>query len=205
MPAATLHPSSQPGPAADAASDRILMSRVTRGDADAFEEIYRRHHRRVHLQARKLCASNELAEEVTQETFLALWRGAHLYRSDRGSLTSWLSGMVRNRAIDAWRRSVCRPTEVAVSEAGDGQLEAQSETSAEGLERVAIMALIAELPVDQREAVFLAFFGDLTHSEIAIRTDQPLGTVKSRIRLGLAKLRGGAAAAGMGYDKALPA
>jgi RNA polymerase sigma-70 factor (ECF subfamily) len=205
MPAATIDRPTHPAPEAASTCDRTLMGRVTRGDADAFEEIYRRHNRRVLLQARKLCASQELAEEVTQETFLALWRGAHLYRPDRGSLASWLSGMVRNRAIDAWRRSACRPTEVAVSEAGERQLEAQSGTSAEGLERVAIMTLIADLPAEQREAVFLAFFGDLTHSEIALRTDQPLGTVKSRIRLGLAKLRGGAVAAGMGYDKALPA
>jgi len=181
------------------------MARIVRGDPDAFEEIYRRHNRRVLMQARHLCASPELAEEVTQETFLALWRGAHLYRPDRGSLTSWLSAMVRNRAIDGWRRSACRPTEVAVSEAGSAQLEAQPGTDGAGLERVAILALIAELPADQREVVFLAFFGDMTHSEIAIRTEEPLGTVKSRIRLGLTKLRCSAAAAGMGYDKALPA
>lgn len=204
MPTALL-PARTPRGSAAALSDRTLMRDLAAGDPDAFEELYRRHHRRVLMQARKLCASPELAEEVANDTFLALWRGAHMYRPERGSVSSWLSGMVRNRAIDAWRRTASRPMEVAVSEAGARQLGSAQTTDAENGERAAVLALVADLPADQKEAVFLAYFGELTHVEIATRTDQPLGTVKSRIRLGIEKLRGGAAAAAMGYERALPA
>lgn len=181
------------------------MRDLAAGDPDALEELHRRHSRRVLMQARKICATPELAEEVANDTFLALWRGAHLYRPERGSVSSWLSGMVRNRAIDAWRRAASRPAEVAVSEAGAHQLESAPAAPAESWERSAVLALIADLPADQKEAVFLAYFGELTHVEIATRTEQPLGTVKSRIRLGIEKLRCGAAAAGMGYERTLPA
>ncbi len=179
------------------------MSRLAGGDADAFEELYRRHNRRILMQARKLCSSRELAEEVAQETFLALWRGAHLYRPQLASVSAWLSGMLRNRAIDAWRRAASRPTEIAVCEGGAGQLEAA--TDVPGCERAAVLSLLADLPAGQRDAVFLAYFAELTHAEIATRTHEPLGTVKSRIRLGVGKLRCGAAAAGLRYEQALPA
>lgn len=181
------------------------MRDLAAGRPEAFEELYRRHNRRVLMQARKICASPELAEEVAQDAFLALWRGAHLYRPERGSVSSWLSGMVRNRAIDAWRRTASRPTEVAVSDVGAGQLESAVATDADSCERAAVLGLIADLPADQKEAVFLAYFGELTHVEIASRTQEPLGTVKSRIRLGIDKLRCGAAGAGMAYERALPA
>jgi len=181
------------------------MRDVAAGDPDAFEELYRRHSRRVLMQARKICATPELAEEVANDTFLALWRGAHMYRPESVSVSSWLSAMVRNRAIDVWRRAASRPAEVAVSEEGAHQLESAPAAPTESFERPELVALIADLPADQKEAVFLAYFGELTHVEIAARTEQPLGTVKSRIRLGIEKLRCAASAAGMGYERALPA
>ncbi len=204
MTPALLSPPAARDCAASIASDRTLMRDLAAGDTGAFEELYRRHHGRVLMQARKVCASPELAEEVASDAFLALWRGAHLYRPERGNVSSWLSGMVRNRAVDAWRRTTSRPTEVAVSEHGARQLESTA-APAEKVERAALLGLIADLPSDQREAVFLAYFGELTHVEIATRTDQPLGTVKSRIRLGIEKLRCGATAAAIGYERALPA
>src|SRR5687768_17202907 len=76
--------------------DQTLLARIADGDREAFDEIYRRYHRRALLQARKLCATKELAEEVTQEAFVALWRGAHHYRPGRGTVAAWLAGMVRN-------------------------------------------------------------------------------------------------------------
>ena len=206
MPCATAPAPNVRGIGAAQSCDRTLIEHLARGDADAFEELYRRHRRRVLAQARQLCASAELAEEVTQETFLALWRGAHLYRPQLGTVSAWLAGIARNRAIDAWRRTASRPDEVAVSEEGSRQLEQAGTTDAhQSLERAAVLSLIGDLPADQKEAVFLAYFGDLSHAEIAARTDQPLGTVKSRIRLGIGKLRCGAAAAGVGYERALPA
>lgn len=205
MSPATAHAPTTRGLGAATSCDQTLMERLAAGDPDAFEELYRRHYRRVLMQATKLCASRELAEEVAQETLLALWRGARLYRPELGSVSAWLSGMVRNRAIDAWRRAASRPTEVEICDEGGGQLEGASVTDAQGFERAAVLSLVADLPHAQKEAVFLAYFGELTHAEIATRTREPLGTVKSRIRLGIDKLRGGAAAAGMGYERALPA
>jgi RNA polymerase sigma-70 factor, ECF subfamily len=169
--------------------DPTLLARIAEGDTAAFDEIYRRHSRRAFLQARKLCATPELAEEVTQEAFVALWRGARHYRPARGTVSAWLAGMVRNRAIDAWRRAASRPLEVQAFEAGPGELRSMATTGHDEPERAALLALIGELPAGQREAVFLAFFGDLTHAEIAARTQVPLGTVKSRIRIGLQRLR----------------
>ena len=171
-------------------TDSTLMTRIADGDVAAFDELYRRHHRRVLLQARKLCASRELAEEVAQEAFLSLWRGAHAYRAASGSVGAWLSSMVRNRAIDAWRRAAVRPVCVEMSEDGPAQLPALGGAEPTP-ERVLTLSLIGELPAPQKEAVFLAYFGDMTHSEIAAHTDAPLGTIKGRIRLGLERMRPG--------------
>jgi RNA polymerase sigma-70 factor (ECF subfamily) len=172
-------------------SDRVLITHVADGDTAAFDELYRRHHRRVLMHARYLCATKELAEEVAQETFISLWRGAHLYRPARGSVSTWLSGMVRNRAIDAWRRAAIRPVEVEAFEDGPGQLQSAIGLGTWTPERAVVLSLIAGLPAGQKEAIFLAYFGDMTHTEIAADMDVPLGTVKGRIRLGLEKLRSG--------------
>jgi len=172
------------------------MSHVAEGDADAFEEIYRRHSRQALLQARKLCASKELAEEVAQETFISLWRSAGRYRPSLGSVSVWLSSMVRNRAIDAWRRAAVRPTEVPSSEHGPDQLHTAIGADTPPPERALVLSLLAKLPAGQKEAVFLAYFGGMTHAEIAEWADEPLGTIKGRIRLGLEKLRAGLDEAG---------
>jgi RNA polymerase sigma-70 factor (ECF subfamily) len=173
------------------ATDAVLMARVADGDAAAFEEIYRRHGPRALLLARKLCSSRELAEEVAQEAFISLWRGAHAYKPGAGSVSTWLSSMVRNRAIDAWRRASVRPVEVEAFEDGGGQLRGAGHAEPPAPERAIALSLIADLPAGQKEAVFLAYFGDMTHSEIAIHAGAPLGTVKGRVRLGLEKLRCG--------------
>ncbi len=177
--------------AAVSAPDSVLMARVADGDSAAFDEIYRRHGHRALMLARKLCAGRELAEEVTQEAFISLWRGAHNYRPSAGGVGAWLSSMVRNRAIDAWRRASVRPVEVEAFEDGPGQLRAAAYAEPASPERAVALTLIAELPPQQKEAVFLAYFGDMTHSEIATHANAPLGTVKGRIRLGLEKMRYG--------------
>jgi RNA polymerase sigma-70 factor (ECF subfamily) len=171
-------------------SDATLMLYVADGESAAFEELYRRHSGRVLMQARKLCAGRELAEEVAQEAFISLWRGAHAYRPTAGSVSAWLSSMVRNRAIDAWRRASVRPIEVEAFEDGsDGWRGASSADEVPAPERAIVLSLIAELPAPQKEALFLAYFGEMTHSEIATASEVPLGTVKGRIRGGLEKLR----------------
>ena len=176
-------------PAAASAPDSVLMTRIADGDTAAFEELYRRHDRRVLMQARKLCASRELAEEVAQEAFISLWRGAHAYRAGSGSVSAWLSSMVRNRAIDAWRRAAVRPVCVEMLDEGAGQLAAPAGAEPAAPERALALSLLGDLPEPQKEAVFLAYFGDMTHSEIAAFTNAPLGTIKGRIRLGLERMR----------------
>lgn len=171
------------------ASDRALMRHVAAGDATAFDEIYRRHSRHAILLARKLCASRELAEDVAQETFVSLWRSAHRYRPALGGVRAWLASMVRNRAIDAWRRAVVRPVEVTTFDHGPDQLHSAIGARTPAPERAVVLSLVAELPAGQKEAVFLAYFAGMTHVEIADWSDVPLGTIKGRIRLGLAKLR----------------
>jgi RNA polymerase sigma-70 factor (ECF subfamily) len=171
--------------------DNALMARVAAGDSAAFDELYRRHARRVLAQARKLCSSRELAEDVAQEAFISLWRGAHAYRPAAGSVSAWLSSMVRNRAIDAWRRLAVRPVEVEAFEDGSDQVRGAVYQEPAAPERALALSLIGELPGKQKEAVFLAYFGDMTHSEIASASGAPLGTIKGRIRLGLEKLRPG--------------
>jgi RNA polymerase sigma-70 factor (ECF subfamily) len=96
---------------------------------------------------------------------------------------------VRNRSIDAWRRAAVRPQEVQVFDEGPGELRAATGDAAHAPDRAAVLSLLAELPAGQKEALFLSFYGGMTHSEIAARTDVPLGTIKSRIRIGLQRLR----------------
>src|ERR1044072_2007883 len=98
------------------ATDRALIAHIARGDADAFEELYRRHCDHAFMLARKLCAGREPAAEGTQELVISLWRSPHRYRPALGSVRVWLSSIVRNRAIDAWRRSSVRPAESPVME-----------------------------------------------------------------------------------------
>ena len=167
------------------------MTWIAEGDVRAFDEIYRRHRRAALAHARSLCASSEQAEEVMQEAFVALWRGAHGYRPGLGTVGAWLSRVVRNRAIDAWRRASVRPVEVAIPGSGHNRLQSAVAPDPAGAERAAVLARMAELPAAQREAVFLAYFADMTHAEIAAHAEAPLGTIKGRIRLGLDKLRDG--------------
>ncbi len=175
------------------ASDSRLMAGVADGDGAAFDELYRRHSRNALAQARNLCASRELAEEVAQETFISLWRSAHRYRPGLGSVSTWLSSLVRNRAIDAWRRASVRPVEIEAHEHGPDQLHSALGADTPAPERAVVLSLLGELPAGQKEAVFLAYFGGMTHAEIAAWAGAPLGTIKGRIRLGLEKLRAGLA------------
>ena len=169
-------------------SDRTLVARIANGDHDAFDELHRRHIRLVRAQARKLCASRELAEDVAQEAFISIWRSAHSYRPSAGTVGAWMSSVVRNRAIDAWRRASVRPIEV---EAFERDVDDRAPLAAADPDGPVLLSLIAALPAAQKEAVFLAYYAGLSHSEIATRGGTPLGTVKGRLRLGLEKLRYG--------------
>lgn len=168
-------------------AEHDLMRRIARGEQQAFEQLYRLHRGRTLGQARALCGSRELAEDLTQECFASVWRNAHLYRPERGSPGAWLAGILRNRATDAWRRASSRPAEV--SDQGSSHPQVAPEDAADILDRAAVRAHLAALPREQREVLFLAYHADLTYAQIAVSSGASLGTVKGRGRLGLKKLR----------------
>ena len=176
-------------------SDAELVARVTDGDSMAIEELYSRYSQPVFGMSYGILRDFAAAEDVTQEVFLRLWRRPWSYDPARGRFRSWLMSVTRNRAIDERRRVVRRlRVEEREDESGieppaperfyDPQLEA---VLAE--ERRAVRIAMTRLPPAQREVIELAYFGGLTQVEIAALTGEPLGTVKTRVRLGMQKLR----------------
>jgi RNA polymerase sigma-70 factor (ECF subfamily) len=178
---------------ADAAADHDTIRRVARGDGDALAALYDRHSRAVYSLALRVLGDTNEAEEVVQDVFAQAWRQAARYDTSRGAVVAWLLVMTRSRAIDRLRaRRGLQPL------AGDSEhaLDVLSDPAA-GPEREALTAearsrvrqALEQLPFVQRLAIELAFFEGLTHVEIAERLELPLGTIKTRIRLGLMKLK----------------
>ena len=167
-------------------SDHKLASRMAEGDAAALEICYDRYAGRVFALLLKLVGVREDAEDLLQTTFLEAWRFAHRFDPSRSRLDAWLLLIARSRALDHLRTR--RPV-AEVKEYEPAKWEAPSQ----GLERVEVAQRLRDalqrLPQDQCEAISLAFFAGLTHSEIAGRLNVPLGTVKTRIRLGMNLLR----------------
>jgi RNA polymerase sigma-70 factor (ECF subfamily) len=166
------------------------MLLVQQGDGQALGTIYDRHHRVAMGLAYRMLSSRESAEEIVQESFLAVWRLAGSYHVERGRLKDWLLQIVRNRCIDRLRRERGFGTIGEIDPAlPDPQLpEAWVVASQEEL-RQEVSAALALLPAEQREAVDLAYFSGLSQQEISDRTGTPLGTVKGRMRLAMDKLR----------------
>ena len=172
--------------------DEMLFARVLQRDQAALTELYDRHGRAAYSLALRVVGNPETAEEVVQEAFMTLWRRAETYRPERGAPRSWLLTVVRNRAIDVLRGpGRAGPSLTPVTD--DLPLAAPDDPEAEamrGVEGAAVRAALAGLPAEQREVVELAFFGGLAYPEVAERIGAPLGTVKSRMRLALHRLRG---------------
>ncbi len=153
------------------------------------EALYDAHHRQAIGLAYRLLGDLGDAEEAVQEVFLAAWRSGHTYDPARGSTRTWLLSMVRNRCIDVLRARKRRPTQPLSEildpvDASDVPAEAVSNVDAE-----AARTALATLPPEQKQAIELAYFAGLSHSEIATQLAAPIGTVKGRIRLGLDRLR----------------
>ena len=168
------------------------MQRIRANDPRAFGELYDRYSGRAWHVARAVTPDASRAEDAVQEGFLAVWRSQGSYRGELGSVQGWLMTIVRNRAIDAARRDSAahRPRlagrEPFAAEAIGGS--AWDEVIARS-EAEALRERLAELPDAQSQVIALAYFDQLTHSEIAVRLALPPGTVKGRLRLGLQKLR----------------
>ncbi|HEY6485310.1 MAG TPA: sigma-70 family RNA polymerase sigma factor [Candidatus Cybelea sp.] len=161
------------------------MERVRRGDAGAFETLYDEYHRLVYGVALRVLADPPGAEDVTQSVFLKLWSDPASFVS--GNFGAWIVRVARNRAFDALRARAARPEE-EIPEAL-AERDSLEETALGALNAESVRHALAQLPPEQRELIELGFFGGVTHHEIAKRTGLPLGTVKTRIRAGLRRLR----------------
>jgi RNA polymerase sigma-70 factor (ECF subfamily) len=173
-------------------ADEDLMELVHEGDARGFEVIFDRHGGAAFSLAYRMCGRRALAEDIVQEAFLSLWRSGARYDRTRGSVRSWVLGVVHNRAIDAFRRDTVRESRdvrddsiaerMPASERTDSEVERRDEARQ-------VRSALIELPTDQRKVIELAYFGGFTHSQIAEMLQLPAGTVKGRMRLGLTKMR----------------
>lgn len=176
-------------------SDEELMERLSLRDRQAFEEIFDRYGNLVYSTALRVLRDPHLAEDISQEIFVRLWRKPDRYVAERGRFLTWLISVTRNRAVDEVRARGRRQRyettspeeqerELPAGTADDPSLSAQL-----GEQRRIVRDALADLPPEQRQAIELAFFGGFTQQEIAEMLAQPLGTVKTRIRLGMQKLR----------------
>src|SRR5919199_4894924 len=175
-----------------ALADEDLMQLVRRGEADAFEVVYARHADAAYSLAYRMCGARGVAEDVVQEAFLALWRSSARYDRTRGSVRTWVLGIVHNRAIDALRRSLVHDRRRAGDEGMEERFEARARTEVEASRReeaASVRAALEALPIEQSRVIELAYFGGFTHSEIAEMLETPVGTVKGRMRPGPEKVR----------------
>lgn len=177
------------------ASDADLMAHLAAGTTAAMDLLYDRYNRPVYSFAYRMLGDREHAEELLQEVFLRAWRRSSRFSDTRGSLISWLLSITHNMAIDELRKQQRRPRK-AVSEEPDALLGSLRDT-AEPVEVQAILAdrqrmvrtAMEDLPANQRQVLEMGYFGGLTQREIAEKLEIPLGTVKTRMRLGLKKLQ----------------
>ena len=171
-------------------SDERLIALLADGAPEGIEMLYDRYGRLAYTLAVRVVGDPGVAEDVVQEAFLSMWKRAASYRTDRGSLRTWLCTVVRNRAVDKLRgRSGQNRSELPLQPTS--MVSSISETwdrVAEELERDEVHAALLQLSADQRQILELAYFGGLSQSEISTRLDIPLGTVKGRTRLALRKL-----------------
>ena len=168
------------------------MPLVHDGDARAFEVVFDRHADAAFSLAYRMCGRRGTAEDVVQEAFLSLWRSGARYDRTRGSVRSWILGVVRNRTIDLFRREALRSGRDVQAEGTIENMPAGDDVAADVERRSGarqVRTALRELPDDQRQVIELAYFGGFTHSQIAEMLALPAGTVKGRMRLGLTKLR----------------
>ena len=171
--------------------DQRLVARVADGDVDAFEHLYDRYAARAYRVARSISRDDGRAEDAVQEAFLAVWRAREAYRPELGTVAAWILTTVRHRAIDLARRNGKHASRRADSDLLPSQ-PASDDVAAEAMasaDAPRLRALLEQIPEAQREVIVLAYYGQLSHVEIADHLDLPPGTVKGRMRLGLQKLR----------------
>jgi RNA polymerase sigma-70 factor, ECF subfamily len=174
------------GPTAPVTDDATLLQRVRQGDQRAMAEVFDRYGRAVYSVALRILKDTGHAEDVMQEIFFQIWRNSDSFVQGRGSLGAWLVVVARNRSIDLLRRRkpVDSVDDVILPSPGNLASEVERNSMMEKVRKV-----LRDLPAEQQRSMELAFFDGLSHSEIAEKTGDPLGTVKTRIRLALITLR----------------
>lgn len=175
--------------------DQTLIHHISRAESDALSELYQRYHRLVFSIAFNTVSDRAIAEEVTLDVFTNVWLKADSYRPDRAKVSTWLSSMTRHRSIDQLRRRKVRLDHNSVSWTNLGEesiphADSHPEHATElALQRERVRHAVRQLPLEQREILELAYFGGHSQSQIAKTLNQPLGTVKTRVRLAMKKLR----------------
>ncbi|MFN8530711.1 MAG: sigma-70 family RNA polymerase sigma factor [Anaerolineae bacterium] len=172
--------------------DEFLMKRISAGDQQAFAALYDQYGGPVYSLAYRILQNSTLAEEVTQDTFLKVWQRTSQWDSSKGKLKSWLLKITQYGAIDRLRQEHRQPSvhESPIDETDETLLMGKSDQSVAGWQdEMALRMLITQLPREQSTLIELAFFQGMTHTDIAEATHIPLGTVKTRLRTGLHRLR----------------
>ncbi|WP_051804599.1 sigma-70 family RNA polymerase sigma factor [Streptomyces griseus] len=183
---------------AAAATDERIAQGLAGGEEECLAVAYRRWGRLVHTLAARSLGDPREAEDVTQQVFAAAWRGRANFRPERGTLPAWLVGITRRKVADALAART-RRTELAATLGASLEHEHRSDAEPERvLDRLVVTEELARLPRVQRDVLELAYFADLTQTQIADRTGMPLGTVKSHARRGLQRMRHSLALAGAG-------
>src|SRR5918998_2499398 len=164
-----------------ALADEDLMQLVARSDPRAFEVLYERHAGVAFSLAYRIVGTRNAAEDVVQEAFLSLWRSGARYDRARGSVRTWVLGIVHHRAIDALRRATVHDRRRASDEGMEERFEARERTDVEAARReeaTTVRGALSSLPADQSQVIELAYFGGFTHTEIADLLGAPVGTIK---------------------------
>lgn len=176
--------------------DAGLIRLIDEGQTEALVVLYDRYSRLVYSLALGALSDVQLAEEIAQEVFFRVWQNAGSYNPEKGGVNTWLSSITRYRVIDLLRRHRVRPVSRSIgwSELSpnatpktDGRVP--EDNAADSMRAQRVQSALLSLPEEQRDALFLAYFQGMTHREIAIELQEPLGTIKTRIRLGMQKLR----------------
>jgi RNA polymerase sigma-70 factor (ECF subfamily) len=180
------------------ASDGALVVAIGRWREDALAEAYRRHAGAAFALARRLLVDRQMAEEVLQEVFLRLWNAPDRFDPERGSLRSYLLAQTHGRSVDMLRSETSRRRreERDARERAESVIDIEREVIDLSMSEQ-VKEVVAALPADERKAIELAYFGGHTYRQVAVMLDQPEGTVKSRIRSGLRRMRDGLVAAGL--------
>jgi RNA polymerase sigma-70 factor (ECF subfamily) len=174
--------------------DAELMALIARSHADALSELYDRYHRLVFSLALNSVADYTTAEEITLDIFTRIWEKAETYQADRARVITWLLSMTRHRSIDELRQRNTRLERDSIgwadaSPSHDSGVNDPEEVVELALQRERIRTAVAQLPADQKQALALAYFRGYTHRQIAETLQQPLGTIKTRLRSAMQKLR----------------